>query len=230
MKKAIAPLCDLLQLFFPALCAGCGSMLISGESFLCMNCTNRLPRTHYHNWSDNPVASLFWGRVRLEQATAWCLFQKESLFRDLVHTLKYADNPMLGVALGRAFARDLAGSPFRACDYLVPVPLHKKKSRSRGYNQSEQIALGMSSVMGIPVLSDLLIRPVGHATQTHRHRYERWENVEGSFSLQNSQRAEGNHLLLVDDVITTGATLEACAQQLLSIPQVRVSIAVLGVA
>ena len=228
--KAIAPLRDLLHLFFPPLCPGCGSMLTKGEPFLCMQCTCRLPRTHFQNWPDNPVASLFWGRVRVEQATAWCLFQKESLFRGLIHTLKYGDNPELGVALGRAFARDLEGSGFQLCDGLVPVPLHEKKRRVRGYNQSERIAAGMASVLRMPVIFDLLERHAGQATQTRRHRYERWENVERSFSLREAKRADGKHLLLVDDVVTTGATLEACAQLLLTIPQVRVSIAVLGVA
>ncbi len=221
---------DLLHLFYPLVCPGCGSMLTGGESFLCMSCLSRLPRTQYHSWPDNPVASLFWGRVQFDWATSWCLFQKESLFRALIHKLKYSDHPALGVALGQAFALDLAGSPFQDCHCLVPVPLHKRKLQTRGYNQSERIATGMGLVLQMPVADGLLVRRAGTQTQTHRHRFERWENVEKSFALVNASGFEHKHLLLVDDVVTTGATLEACARLLLTIPGVRVSIAVLGVA
>ena len=221
---------DLLHLLYPLVCAGCGSMLTGGESFLCMSCLSRLPRTRYHAWPDNPVASLFWGRVQLDYATGWCLFQKESLYRHLIHSLKYANNPDLGVALGRAFALDLAGSPFQDCHCLVPVPLHERKLQARGYNQSERIATGMGLVLQMPVADGLLVRSAGTQTQTRRHRFERWENVEKSFALVRTSDFEQKHLLLVDDVVTTGATLEACARLLLTIPGVRVSVAVLGVA
>lgn len=221
---------DLMHLFYPALCVGCGGMLVKEESVLCMHCLHRLPRTQFATWPDNPVASLFWGRVALENATAWCFFLKESLMRRTVHNLKYADNPELAVALGRAFAYDLNNSNFTDCQCVIPVPLHPKKLYTRGYNQSECIARGMGSVLAIPVVSDLLIRCAGIETQTRRHRFERWTNVEESFTLLHGAGVEGKHLLLVDDVVTTGATLEACARVLLTIPGVRVSIAVLAVA
>ena len=138
--------------------------------------------------------------------------------------------PSLGVKLGRAYARDLIDSAYSHCNIIIPVPLHNLRKKERGYNQSELIALGVGEILNIPVLTDALVRNVNNPTQTDKHRFERWENVSDIFSVLNPNRIEGRHILLIDDVITTGSTIEACAKELLSVKGVRVSVAVLAMA
>ena len=138
--------------------------------------------------------------------------------------------PSLGVKLGRAYAEDLKNSVYSHCDIIIPVPLHNSRKKGRGYNQSELIAKGIGEILNIPVFTNLLVRNVNNPTQTDKHRFERWENVSDIFSIQSNEQIEGRHILLVDDVITTGSTLEACAKELLSVKGVRVSLAVLAMA
>jgi ComF family protein len=190
-----------------------------------------IPRTNYHLEDDNPVARLFWGRCSIEKAAAFSFYNKDSRIRKLIHNLKYKGITEIGFELGKIYGESLIRSDFlTGIDVIVPVPLHQSKKRARGFNQSEIIADGISSATGIPVDRDSLQRITVTETQTRRSRFERWINVEGIFSVNGASLLEGKHILLIDDVITTGSTLESCANELLKAEGVTVSVAALAVA
>ncbi len=222
---------DLVRLFYPNLCAGCGTTLVRGETVLCTRCSFLLPRTGYHLSEDNPVSRLFWGRVKIEQATAYFVFEKGSIFQSLIHQLKYKGRKDIGVYLGNRLGQALVDSPgFRTIDCVIPVPLHPRRQRQRGYNQGEYIARGIAEAMQVSLVSGNLVRTGKTNTQTRKSRLERWENVRSMFAVRQPGKLEGLHVLLVDDVVTTGATLEACAEVLLTIEGLRLSVAALAVA
>ena len=222
---------SLLQLVFPHVCKGCGSDLLDESSELCIRCIASLPETFFHMHANNPVEKTFWGRVPLVAATAQYYFTQESLIQHLMHDFKYKEGKDLGLQLGRmmglAFSKT---NRFSSIEALIPLPLFPKKERKRGFNQATILCEGISEVMNIPVLTKAVARNVHTDTQTHKGRIERWKNMEGKFEVQDPDAIAGKHLLLVDDVITTGATLEACAMTLLEIENVRVSVATLCVA
>lgn len=218
----------LVDLLFPRLCPVCGNTLLREEKVLCSNCILHLPRTNYHLNYNNPVAMALWGRVKIEQATAWFLFEKGSRYQKLIHQIKYNGKKELGRELGKMFGEDLEGSVFHDIDYLVPVPLHRRKLRKRGYNQSEWIAKGLSVSLKKPVITDNLFRKTYSASQTRKSRHERWENVYGIFEIHDKSLFREKHILLVDDVFTTGATMESCATAVLEAEDSKVSLAVLG--
>ncbi|MFA5815605.1 MAG: ComF family protein [Bacteroidales bacterium] len=223
------PLTDILSLLLPRTCPACRKPLKDWEECLCLVCLAQLPVTHFHLDPDNPLAEIFWGRVKLLQAVAWFYFRKGSVYQDALHKLKYNDRPDIGFSLGKQFGYELyQSSEFIKPDILVPVPLNPKKQRKRGYNQSEAIAKGLSTGLKIPLVNNVLTRPVATSTQTRKSRYERYLNVTGKFKISNPALLENRHVLLIDDVITTGATLEACAEELLAIPGVRVSVTALA--
>jgi ComF family protein len=222
---------DFLALFFPRLCAGCHTALVRGEDVLCLGCLIDLPKTGFEKQSDNPVAQLFWGRADIRLATSFCSFDKGGIMQHLMHQLKYKGSTEVGEKLGKLLGIDLIKSePFREIELIVPVPLHPKRERSRGYNQSAVIGKGLSSAMEIPLVTGNLIRNHYSNTQTNKGRFERWENVKELFAVRKPELLAGKHLLLVDDVVTTGSTLEACVQVLLKIPGTTVSIATLAYA
>ena len=224
-------LSDFISHFYPRLCAGCQATLVRGEDLICLGCLADLPKTGFEKTADNPVAQLFWGRAEIQLATAFCSFDKGGIMQQFLHKLKYKSCSEIGEKLGRMFGNDLnLSAPYREIDQIVPVPLHPLKERKRGYNQSAMIGLGISAAMGIPMMRDNLIRNYNSETQTNKGRFERWENVRELFSVRKPEQLEGKHLLLVDDVVTTGSTLEACAQVLLEIPGVKVSVATLAFA
>lgn len=213
---------------YPNCCPACGEILYQNEELLCLKCLFNLPRTRFHHIADNEVARIFWGRIPVNQATSFMYFAKESPYRRIIHELKYNNQKQIGIKMGRLFALELRDTGFMNADYIIPVPLHPKKQRKRGYNQSALIAQGMSEIMHIPILTDLLVRNIPTKTQTRKTRYERWENVRDTFCIKSSAQIQDKHCLLIDDVITTGATLEACASVLLEVPGVSVSIASLA--
>ena len=222
---------DFLELFYPQLCLVCGNNLLKQEELVCLDCLHHLPRTNYHLTDDNPVAQIFYGRVRLEAATAFFFFSKGSKYQKLLHHLKYKGLKEVGTIMGRHFATDINQSPlFATVDIICPVPLHPKKEKKRGYNQSDFIAKGIAEGMNKQLVTDNLIRVVHTDSQTRKGRYERWENVEGIFELSRPEEFAGKHILLVDDVVTTGSTLEACAIAILAADNARVSVATLGCA
>lgn len=219
---------SLLQIFYPSLCLACGQKLFAHESYLCVHCMFDLPRTRFHTDDANKVAQIFWGRVPVEHATSWLFFRKGSRYQKLIHQLKYKGMKEIGFAMGQWMGYDLLDSGFCEVDLIIPVPLHPRKLQQRGYNQSELIAAGLSDVLKKPLVSDCLVRNKFTETQTRKSRFRRWQNVEGIFGLVNSGFVSGKHILLVDDVVTTGATLEAAATALLNGGAGMVSIATLA--
>ena len=229
MSKFFEYLSDFWFLLFPKNCEACGRALSRGEEVLCFDCLYELPRTNFCKELDNPVMQLFEGRIKLERATALFSFQKGSRFRKLLHSLKYHHKPEIGVLLGKELGAEMLSSGnFSDIDYIIPVPLHLNREKKRGYNQSERIASGISAVTKIPVLTGVLVRNTDTKTQTKMNKEERWQNVSGKFVLADSEILKGKHVLLVDDVVTTGATTESCGTVLLSVEGLRLSIAVLA--
>ena len=221
----------ILNFLLPRPCCACDSHLYSWEDQICTLCLMQLPISDYHLDPDNPVAEIFWGRVRLEQAGAWFIFLKASRFQKVLHRLKYQHQPKIGIALGKLYAYQLKHSDvFLLPDVIIPVPLHPRRKRKRGYNQSEMIARGMSIALDRPVRTDLLLRTAKSQTQTNKSRTERYENVSGKFKVHKEEEIINKHILLIDDVITTGATIEACAEELLKTEGIKVSIAALAYA
>ena len=217
---------SILELFYPLVCAACGCSLFQWERLVCTRCRCFLPKTGYELNEDNPLARLYYGKVRLKAVTACFFFSKEGKVQHLIHELKYKGNADAGLFLGQALGKSIKDAPlFQGLDFLVPVPLHPKREKERGYNQSLMIAQGISEVTGIPIGDGFLIRSVNTATQTHKSKEERWQNVRDIFELRHAERLAGKYVLLVDDVLTTGATLEACAITLSSVPGITISCA-----
>ncbi|MGC9355323.1 MAG: ComF family protein [Mariniphaga sp.] len=222
---------DMLGLFYPELCISCEERLISQEKYICTKCWFDLPVNNFHQESDNKVAQLFWGRVQIENAASYFNYRKGSKYQKLIHFIKYKGLKELGYEMGVRYGNVLFQSEkIWDIDIVVPVPLHPRKQNKRGYNQSEWIARGLAVPLTKPVSADNLFRKLHTSTQTRKNRFERWQNVEGIFGIKHPGEFSGKHILLVDDVVTTGSTLEASAFQLLKIEDTRVSIATLGFA
>jgi len=220
---------DLLNLIYPRLCVSCNDLLINFEAYVCTKCIYNLPKTNFHLDRSNPVAKLFWGRVDIEHASSYSYFTKGSKFRRLLHHLKYKGKREIGYYLGKAYGSELLlNNVFTDTDIVVPVPLHPAKEKQRGFNQSERVAQGIADALRKP-MKKILERTIDSATQTRKTRYERWENVENIFTVVSENEIHNKHVLLVDDVVTTGATLEACAQKLQEAAVCKVSIVTLAV-
>ncbi len=222
---------DLATLFFPKNCAVCGKALHRQEEVLCTSCYYKLPVTRFEQHAENPVKEIFYGRLPIEAATSFLFFSKGGATQQLIHKLKYKGRREVGTYLGELFGNSLNQSPlFQNIDVIIPVPLHAKKEHKRGYNQSLLLAEGMASRMKAGVMPHVLFRTTFSSTQTRKSRYERWKNVKDIFEINKGHHLEGKHVLLVDDVITTGATLEACGKTLLAIPGLKLSLASLAYA
>lgn len=229
MKRILEYIFDFWHLLFPKYCEACGRILTNNEEVICFDCLYELPRTHFSSEAENPVFHQFDGRMHIEHATALFFFHKGSKYRHLLHSLKYNHKPEIGVFLGKELGAEMLTSDlYKDIDYIVPVPLHPNRQKQRGYNQSERIGEGISQILKIPVCNDILIRNVETQTQTKMNKEERWQNVSGKFIVTDSNIFKNKHLLLVDDVITTGATTESCGSTLLQIEGVKISIAVLA--
>lgn len=217
---------DLLHLFYPNLCAICKKPLVEGEEQICLECLYDLPHTRYHKQTNNPAEQRFAGKVRIEYGSAYLLFEKGGVTQCLIHALKYRDNKELGFLLGRQAGRELLAdhSPLCQADLLIPIPLHPRKQRKRGYNQSEWIADGISSALGIPVRTDCVSRLIPNNSQVRLSIYERWLNTCSIFKTTLPEALENKHVILIDDVITTGATTTACAEALQVVPGIRISV------
>jgi ComF family protein len=222
---------DFLGLVFPEVCAACGSPLVLNENMICTSCLLHLPRTHFSKERDNPVSQVFWGKLDVYSATALFFFKKGSGVQHLLHQLKYKGNREIGIYLGSLLGDELMVSElFSKVEAVVPVPLHPRKQRKRGYNQSEVIAEGICRSLMATMDTKTLIRVHYSDTQTKKSRYRRWENVKDIFSITSEMYLEGKHVLLVDDVLTTGSTMEACATALLTIPKLTLSVACIAFA
>ncbi len=224
-------LTQLVELFYPNLCFACQQSHAAPKSAMCIRCEFHIVPTQYHTMEDNPVMERFAGRVQLAHATTCFEFTKGGLLQQLIHQLKYKNEPQVGVELGRIFGRMLKETaPYDTVDYIIPVPLHPKKQHKRGYNQAAMIAQGLAEGMQKEWSEKYLIRNTNTATQTKKSRLDRFANVQNAFDVVQAEALEGKHLLLVDDVITTGATLEACASKLLAAAQCRVSLGAIALA
>ncbi|MDR0659641.1 MAG: ComF family protein [Prevotellaceae bacterium] len=231
MKKILAPFKYFIDLLYPQVCDACGNPLVDGEQLVCSYCRYEIPLTNFWNSPDNPAAELFLGKVELEQVSSFFYFTKSSRYRQLMHKLKYKGRKDIGVFLGRLYGKYLSESSlYGSIDVIIPLPLHPKRQAKRGYNQSEEIAKGIGMSMEKPIITDVLQRNVYAETQTNKNRMERWKNVENVFSVINRERLSGRHVLLVDDILTTGATLETCANAILKEVSCKISIATLAFA
>jgi len=220
---------ELVHYFYPNCCAVCKNKLLHNEMGVCLQCAYKLPKTNNFKELGNIGEVLLAGRFPFERVAAFSFFTKEGLLQALIHELKYNHKPNIGNFLGAVFGADLLGSNFLApIDVIVPVPLHPKKKIIRGYNQAEAFAQGLSKATSIPVSIDELIRVINNPTQTKRTKTQRWENVKGIFEVTGLEVFQNKHVLLVDDVITTGSTLEACANALLECSDIKISIATIG--
>ncbi len=231
MKAQFRSLHDFFALFYPNLCLVCDANLPPNQESICLPCQYHLPKTDFHLYKENAFSERFWGRLPLESGAAFYKFNKGGRTQHLIHRLKYENKQAVGVRMGQLYGSKLRESPFFAgIDLIIPVPLHARRFHERGYNQSELFARGLAEAMKVPSLPDGLERTLHTTTQTHKTRMERLRNVADAFVVKSKKKLEGKHILLVDDVITTGATLEACGQKLLEISGTRLSMATIAIA
>lgn len=224
-------LTDFVSLIYPRICVGCQEVLLKHEETLCTHCHVQLPHTHFENQNNNPVQKLFWYKLQLTHASSAYFFSKKSRIQHIIHAFKYHNQPQVATYMGKLMGQKLMSihesQPF---DYVIPVPLHPLKRRLRGYNQAEKLADGIAEILKVPVSTKHIIRQTANKTQTNKGLYDRWINVSSIFSVKQTGELENKHVLLVDDVITSGATIEASAQPLTNIPGIQVSIVSLALA
>ncbi len=222
---------DTISILYPSLCAACDELLLQGEDVICTSCMVNLPRTGFHAIAENPVAKQFWGKVQLEGATALFHFHKGEKVQTLMHRLKYNNRPEIGNKLGAVCAREIIKSnPYATVDFIIPIPLHKKKQKIRGYNQAYCFAKGMADIYGKVVLKDGLQRVKFTDTQTRKNRFDRHKNVKTVFRVSKPHLFIGKRVLIVDDVLTTGSTLASCIQLFNKIEGAKVMVAAIAYA
>lgn len=222
---------DLVSLLYPRVCSGCDKHLMKHEENLCLVCLHGLPRTYFWDYDVSPVEKLFWGKIPVHGACSFLHFEKDSVVQELMHRLKYDGRTGVGTQLGVEFGNILKEKElFQDANYIIPIPLHRTKELRRGFNQSQFIADGLSNALQIPVRSDLLSRIVPSDSQTRKSRFDRSENVRDIFKTHRKEMLSGKNIILVDDVVTTGATLEAAGSQLVSAGINKLYIATLAIA
>ena len=216
---------DLFYLFYPNICANCKEQLLQNEKVICTFCRHDLPLTNFQSYTKNKVSRIFSGRITIEKAYALLFFRKQGITKNLIHDLKYKGNEEVGVFFGNWIGEIVAkNKEFSTVDFIVPVPIHAKKKKIRGYNQVTKFGECLSMHLKVPLNEDVLIRQSATKTQTLKSRFERFNDLESKFSAKNTSIFKEKHILIIDDVITTGATLEACAQELLKTPGIKISI------
>ena len=222
---------DLVNLFYPNHCLTCGYPLVKNEQFICLYCHCKIPNTNYHINKSNSARDLFSGYTQVNEVVSYLFFEKEGITQKLIHSLKYFGNKELAAYLARTAAIELkATGCFASIDAILPIPLHPKKEKKRGYNQSEWIAKGIGSIYGVEIERKFLRRITDTQSQTRKSIYDRHVNVERIFEVSNPSELFGKHVLLVDDVLTTGATISSCIDALISVPDIKVSIFTLSIA
>ena len=220
---------SLLHLFFPHSCCGCGCDLLSENMVFCLYCEASMPLTRFEYFPGNPIEKIFWGRVEVIAASAYAYFTSGSAIQQSLHLLKYKGRKEVGHHLGLRMGAAIKHSGrFSDCEIIVPLPLYAEREKKRGYNQAKVIAESIAVELKIPVISGAVCRVKKTETQTHKSRIARWKNMETTFEIHNPKTIVNKHILLVDDVVTTGASLEACARVLLNIQGVRISICCLA--
>ena len=229
MLQGFIPSSPVFHLMFPHICIGCGSDVLDGGNYLCLECINDLPHTNYAQHANNPAEKIFWGRVPITAAMCAFYFTKVSIVQNLIHEFKYKGNREIGKYLGCMIGESIVGSNrFKDISIIIPLPLFIEKEKRRGYNQAKILCDGISDLTGIHVLTNHVVRIVDTESQTKKKRIQRWKNVDKTFRVLNPEVLEGHHVLLVDDVITTGASLEACGQAILNVAGTSLSIAALA--
>lgn len=224
-------LSEFVELFYPRTCITCGESLIKGEEQICLKCLLNIPRTNFHLQPENILEKRCWGRFRFNRMSSFFKFEKGSDYQHLLHELKYHDNPQIGQLMGKQAGYDLLESEdYRSSDLIVPVPLHPRKYLKRGYNQSEEIAKGIAKSMSISLDTTHLSRKSENQTQTKKGVYERFTNTLGIFQMNNPEDWEHKTILLIDDVITTGSTIEACIKTMENIEGLKINIFTLAMA
>ncbi|MCP9198968.1 double zinc ribbon domain-containing protein [Gramella sp. GC03-9] len=221
---------DFLNLLYPPACHICEAELLKNEHILCTTCLHDLPVTKYHLDNENPVKKVFYGRVKIQNATALLHFRKKAGVQQLIHDLKYRGHREIGIYLGKWLGEELKeASTFRGIDAVIPVPLHRKKLKQRGFNQVEDFGKEIAGALNAEYLDTILLKVSASQTQTLKGRISRWGKLEETLSIENAENIQNKHLLLVDDLVTTGATLEACSHKLLEVPGVKLSIATMAI-
>lgn len=216
---------NLINLFFPKACSGCNSFLLANENVICTVCRHEIPLTNHHKIENNEAVVKFYGRIPIEFAAALFYFHKKGIVQEMIHKLKYKGHQEVGTAIGYWYAEELKRiAELNSVDYIIPVPLHKKRLKERGYNQVEAFGKSLSESMAIPYNDTVLIRNVYSKTQTKKNLLGRSEVVGSIFSAVYNDSLHNKHFMLIDDVITTGSTLEACGRELLKIPGAKLSI------
>lgn len=222
---------NLLNLLFPNICLACANGLSDNERYLCTDCRHELPVTNFHYNDLEHVKRIFYGRIKLENATALLKFQKKGITQQLLHNLKYRGYQNVGECLGVWLGHELSTiSTYKTVDVVIPVPLHKSKLRKRGYNQVTKFGEEIANVLNADFNNKILIKKRTAKTQVFKKRFARWASVEEVFDINDDYSLRNKHILLVDDIITTGATMEACANALLKIPNIKLSIASMAIA
>jgi ComF family protein len=217
---------DFLHLFYPHVCIGCNTDVLNNNDVLCAECLNSLPETGFLSVHANPVEKIFYGRIPIQHAGSAFYFNKDSVIQNIIIQLKYKSNQQAGIILGKLLGYCLINSKrFDDVDVIIPLPLNDRKFFKRGYNQSLAIVNGITSVWKKPVITNAVERIAFTETQTHKTRIARWQTMEGVFTVTQPALIENKHVLLIDDVITTGATLEACSIAILKVPEVKLSLA-----
>lgn len=216
---------DFIALIYPRNCVTCNNPLFKHENMVCNHCYISLPKSNFHSEENNELERVFAGRVPLVKAGSYYIFEKSGKVQKLLHSIKYKNNKALAEQVGGWYARSLKDcKEIAASDLIIPVPLHPKKQKLRGFNQSEEFARGLAKEFGMPLSATNLVRNQFTETQTRKNKFARWENVEGKFELKDPKALEGKTVLLVDDVITTGATIDACYEAMKNVPGIKVSV------
>ena len=222
---------NIINLFFPPVCAGCHSLLVSNENVICTLCRHNIPLTNHHLNPENEAFKKFYGRIPVEYTSALLYFHKKGIVQELIHNLKYKGQEQIGTVLGEWYAEDLKNTTIlQTVDEIIPVPLHKRKLRERGYNQVTNFGLSLSDGLNIRYNPDLLVRNIYSKTQSKKNLLNRSDGIETIFDVAFTEKDQNKHFLLIDDVLTTGSTLEACSHALLKIPGAKISIVCMAMA
>jgi ComF family protein len=222
---------DFISLIYPKICLGCNNPLLKHEQCICSICQFHIPKTNHFKTRDNNLQKLFWGKIQLNHAAALYEFVKDGPLQKMIHALKYEENKEVGIYLGKQIAYEIGESVFlKNIDYIITVPLHPKKEKLRGYNQSMCIAKGIQEIMKTEIDSTTLQRTVDTESQTKKNKYSRWVNVGEVFQITDVEKLKNKHILVIDDVVTTGSTLESCVSILQQIKGIKVSIVTIAIA